>query len=114
MLTPAGRVTGEPAAIEAATVAIIAGSTAITRASGQSALTAVATPEISPPPPTGTTTCVTSSTCSHSSRPTVPCPAITARSLNGCTITRPVAVASASMRANASVASAASRSAVPP
>ena len=39
---------------------------------------------------------------------------MTARSLNGCTITRPVAVASASMRANASVASAASRSAVPP
>ena len=36
------------------------GSTPITRASGQSALTAVATPEIRPPPPTQTTTVATS------------------------------------------------------
>ena len=43
-----GRSTGSPAAIEAASVAIAAGSTPITRASGASALTAVATPRDQP------------------------------------------------------------------
>ena len=87
--TPAGRGIGAPEAIEAASVEIAAGSTPTTRAVGARALTAVATPEINPPPPTGTTTWVTSSTCSQSSSPTVPWPAMTAGSSKGCTITRP-------------------------
>lgn len=55
------------------------GSAPMTRIPGQRALTAVETPEISPPPPTGTMTAsrpappVRSLTCWTSSRPTVPC-----------------------------------------
>ena len=37
-------------------------------------------PEMIPPPPMGTTTALRSSTCSTSSRPMVPCPAMTASS----------------------------------
>ncbi len=56
--------------------------TPITRASGTRPVTAVATPAISPPPPTGTTTVSTSGHSSTISSPIVPWPAITASSSN--------------------------------
>ena len=48
------------------------GSIPITRARGRIPLTAVAVPEIRPPPPTGTSTTAASGTSSITSRPTVP------------------------------------------
>ena len=54
--------TRSPARSERATSSPASGSTPTTRACGASALTAVATPAISPPPPTGTTTVSRSST----------------------------------------------------
>ncbi len=48
--------------------------------SGRSALTAVATPLISPPPPIGTTSTSTSGTSAMISRPIVPWPAMIAGS----------------------------------
>ena len=59
------------------------GSTPITRASGHSALTAVETPEIKPPPPTQTTTVATSGRSCAISSPTVPWPAMIRASSNG-------------------------------
>ena len=50
---------------------------------GDSALTAVATPEASPPPPTGTSTAATSGASATISSPIVPCPAMTSRWSNG-------------------------------
>ena len=50
--------TRSPARSERAVSSPASGSTPTTRARGASALTAVATPAISPPPPTGTTTVV--------------------------------------------------------
>ena len=44
-------------------------------------------PPTRPPPPTGTTTASRSGTCSSSSRPIVPWPAMTRASSNGCTNT---------------------------
>mmetsp|Transcript_6572 Transcript_6572/g.17083 ORF Transcript_6572/g.17083 Transcript_6572/m.17083 type:complete len:212 (+) Transcript_6572:618-1253(+) len=72
------------------------GSTPTTRTSGRSALTYVAMPAMSPPPPTGTkmTSCVVSAdfvfpfalpSCVRISSPTVPWPAMTCGSSNGCT-----------------------------
>ena len=52
-------------------------STPITRVDGDSALTAIAMPLISPPPPTGTTTASSDGRSSSSSSPIVPAPAIT-------------------------------------
>jgi hypothetical protein len=53
-------------------------------------LTALATPEIRPPPPMGTTTVATSGTSSSTSRPSVPCPATTSWWSNGWMNTAPV------------------------
>ena len=72
--------TRSPARSERATSSPASGSTPTTRTCGRSALTAVATPAISPPPPTGTTTVSRSSTSAASSSPTVPWPAITSGS----------------------------------
>jgi hypothetical protein len=47
---------------------------------GFTALIASAIPEASPPPPIGMTTVSRSGTCSSSSSPIVPCPAITSSS----------------------------------
>ena len=47
-------------------------------------------PEASPPPPTGTITRARSGTSSSSSSPSVPWPAITSRSSNGCTKAAPL------------------------
>src|SRR5207253_1574072 len=76
--------------------------TAIARASGLSPFTAVAMPEISPPPPTCTSTTSTSGTSSTISSPTVPWPAMISGSSNGWTSVRPDAACSSSRRANAS------------
>src|SRR3954447_20932226 len=71
-------------------------------------------PPISPPPPTGTITASTSGASSSISRPTVPWPASTSGSSNGCTSVRPVSAMSASSRANASPGPDASRSTAAP
>ena len=55
----AGQLTIRPSRSDSCASAASSGSTPITRASGQSALTAVATPEMRPPPPTQTTTVAT-------------------------------------------------------
>ena len=56
----AGQLTIRPSRSDSCASAASSGSTPITRAPGQSALTAVATPEMSPPPPMQTTTVPTS------------------------------------------------------
>src|SRR5918999_2890072 len=63
--------------------------TPTTSTSGRSDLIAIATPEASPPPPTGTTTFARSGTCSSSSSPSEPWPATMSGSSNGCTNARP-------------------------
>ena len=68
----------------------------MTRTSGLTAFTALDTPEISPPPPIGTTTVWTSGRSSTSSRPSVPWPAISSRSSNGWTYVRPRSATSSS------------------
>ena len=55
--------------------------TPITSTAGSSSLTAVATPEIRPPPPTGTSTLSTRGNSETISTPIVPAPAITCLSL---------------------------------
>ena len=50
-----------------------------------SALVATPIPEISPPPPTGTTIASKSGSSSIISKATVPCPDITLSSVKGCT-----------------------------
>ena len=77
------------------TAGYIAASTPITSISGLIALAAVATPEISPPPPTGMINTARSGLASSISSPTVPWPAITAGSAKGCTKVRPSVSASA-------------------
>ena len=58
--------------------------TPIRRSSGRSSRRAIAIPAASPPPPTGITTVpAPSGSCSASSSPSVPCPAITRGSSNG-------------------------------
>ena len=61
----------------------IAACTPTMRTDGSSVFTAMATPDTSPPPPTGTTTQARSARSSTSSRPSVPWPATTAGSSNG-------------------------------
>mmetsp|Transcript_12956 Transcript_12956/g.40379 ORF Transcript_12956/g.40379 Transcript_12956/m.40379 type:complete len:217 (+) Transcript_12956:218-868(+) len=67
---------GLPASSAARSEAQREGSTAITRTSGRSVLTASRMPAMSPPPPAGTTIASRSPTCSSSSSPTVPAPAM--------------------------------------
>ena len=69
-----GQATCWPSCSESRASAASSGSTPITAASGHSARTAAATPEISPPPPTGTTTRSTPGQSAAISRPTVPWP----------------------------------------
>ena len=59
------------------------------RTPGRTARRASAIPEASPPPPIGITTVPASGTCSASSSPIVPCPAMTRGSSNGCTNVAP-------------------------
>ena len=73
-----------------------------TRRSGLSALAATAIPAIRPPPPMGTTSVSTSGAASSTSRATVPWPAITSGSSNGCTYVRPSSSATRSASACAS------------
>ena len=72
-----GSATGRPAARDPGNAAAASAWTATTLTSGRRALTAAAIPETSPPPPVQTTTVATSGHWSSTSRPTVPCPAIT-------------------------------------
>jgi hypothetical protein len=67
-----GHDTSRPARRLSAASAASSGSTPMTAACGRSAFTAVATPEASPPPPTGTSTQATDGRSSTISRPTVP------------------------------------------
>ena len=67
-------------------------------------------PEMSPPPPTGTTMTSTFGTSSAISSPTVPWPAIVFAESNGWTSVRPVSPVSSSSRSNISAGSSASRS----
>ncbi len=76
---------GAPASSDRTAPGEASASTPMIRTPGFLALAAVATPEIIPPPPTGTTIVVTSGTCSRLSRAMVPWPAITARSSKACT-----------------------------
>ena len=97
------RWTGRPASSDATAPGEAAASTPITRAPGQRSFTTVATPEIIPPPPMGTTSLVTSGTCSSISSAMVPCPAITAGSSKAWTPVRPSSSTSFSTRAMPSV-----------
>ena len=69
---------------------------------GSTDLTAIAMPDASPPPPSGTMICDSCSTSSSSSRPSVPCPAMTAGSSNGAQKVVPLASARSRDRATAS------------
>src|SRR5581483_9022321 len=98
-----------PAARPALKPGMRSGSTPTTRQS-----TAMATPAIRPPPPTGQTMQSTPGTSSTISRATVPWPAITCGSSNGCTSVRPVCSITASSRSCACAASSDSRSTAAP
>ena len=97
------RWTGRPSSSDAAAPGEADASTPITRAFGRRAFTTVATPEIIPPPPMGTTSVATSGTCSRISSAMVPCPAITAGSSKAWTTVRPSSSTSLSTRATPSV-----------
>jgi hypothetical protein len=71
--------------IAAFTGAPVSGSQTKTFASGATARSALATPVVSPPPPHGMSTVSKSSSCSASSSPIVPFPAMTASSRTGWT-----------------------------
>ena len=87
--------TGSPAARDPGHAAAAAACTPTTRTSGRSALITAAIPPSSPPPPVQTSTVRASGTCSSTSRPTVPCPAITSAWSKGCTNSAPVSCANA-------------------
>ena len=97
-----GSFSGTPAASDGGYDAAPLACTPTTRTSGRSALTATATPEISPPPPMATTIVATSGHCSRISSPTVPCPAITSRWSNGWISTAPVRAANSRAATSAS------------
>ena len=99
---PAGRGTGMgfPAAIAGPNPGPAASSTAMMRAAGRRAFTAVATPPSRPPPPTGTMTASTPGRSSTISRPAVPAPASTTGSSNGCTNVNPRASRTSASLAN--------------
>ncbi len=80
---------GCPAAIDSGNGAHAAACTPTICTSGLAALIAIATPEHSPPPPTGMTTMARSGTSSSSSSPSEPWPATIAGSSNGCTNASP-------------------------
>jgi len=63
----------------------VSGSAVMILVPGRSALTALAMPVVSPPPPYGITIASGSGRSSRISRPIVPLPAITAGSWTGCT-----------------------------
>src|SRR5664279_3103081 len=87
------------AAVNASNIAVAPSvSTPQIRISGASERNAVATPAISPPPPILTRTSVRSVASWTNSSPTVPCPATTAGSSNGCTGVSPAATRSSSSR----------------
>ena len=64
--------------------------TPTSRTSGRTALSAIAIPAASPPPPIGITSVPMSGSCSASSSPIVPCPAITRSSSKACTNVAPI------------------------
>ena len=80
---------GSPRRIDSGNGAQAAAWTPTICTSGLASLIASATPEHSPPPPTGITTLARSGTCSSSSRPSEPWPATIAGSSNGCTNASP-------------------------
>ena len=83
MVSMRSRVTTRPAARDADIDAAPSASTPTSLTSGRSALRAAPTPLMSPPPPMATATVPASAACSASSRPSVPCPAMTSGSSNG-------------------------------
>ena len=82
--------TGCPSASDFGYAAAPAAWTPTTRTSGLRALTAMAMPASSPPPPVGTTTVLTSGTCSMISRPQVPWPVTMSTWSKGWISTAPV------------------------
>ena len=82
--------TGWPAFSDAGYAAAPSAWTPITVTPGFFALTAIAIPASTPPPPHGTTTVSTSGACSTISSPTVPWPATTSVLSNGWISTAPV------------------------
>ena len=77
--------TGWPARRLATIAAAFCAEAPMTVTAGCRPATAAPMPPASPPPDTPATTAASPGTCSSSSRPTVPCPAITSGSSNGCT-----------------------------
>src|SRR5581483_8380423 len=102
---------GAPCSIAVCSAVLVSGSTATTRTRSP---IAVWMPEISPPPPTPTITASVSGASSSTSRPTVPAPAITSGSSNGCTSVRPVSAIRSCSRSKASPGPVATRSTVAP
>ena len=95
--------TGWPAHRAACMLAAPAGSTPITRVAGQRSRIHARQPASSPPPPTGTSsTSGASPIWSTISGATVPWPAMVRRSSKACTLTAPVASASAAAAVAAS------------
>ena len=84
-MPPAGASAGPPARRAAVSVGDAAGSTPTTRVPGRAPAYQVATPAISPPPPTATSTSSRSGACSPSSRPSVPAPMTVSRWSNAWT-----------------------------
>ncbi len=76
MLAVRSSVVGRPATSDVDIFAAPAGSTPTTLTPGARCLIAAATPELKPPPPTGTSTVAASGHCSRISRPAVPWPAM--------------------------------------
>ena len=91
--------TGFPASSPRVSAGEPSGSTATIRAPRDAAATVI--PETSPPPPTGTTITSTRGSSSRISSPTVPWPASTSGSSNGCTSVAPVSARCSSRRRNA-------------
>lgn len=110
----AGQATSSPRRSESLACAASSGSTPTIAAPGHLARIAVAIPEISPPPLTGTTTRSTSGRSSAISSPIVPCPAITWRSSNGGTTTYPCSAASPAVTASRAVSDGAHRTSSAP